>query len=140
MVIRTAIIQSRWSYIYMYIYIYIFNQVGSCKIFDKNSINSKILNQSRTLYSLVEDIAPSVLISFKFRLETDFWVITIQSYTQNTGCRCRCRWSSAAATNELFPSLLWVLNESYIYKRIPKQISAWCAARYWNCMGPKEKN
>jgi hypothetical protein len=30
----------------------------------------------------------------------------------------------SVAKNKLFSSLLWVLNESFIYKRIPKQISA----------------
>jgi hypothetical protein len=41
-------------------------------------------------------------------------VIIIQSYIKNTGTRSRSRRRSAAATNKLLPSLLWVLNESYI--------------------------
>jgi hypothetical protein len=50
-------------------------------------------------------------------------VSDMQCYTQNTRCRSRC--TSTAAKNKLLPSLILVLNESYVFKRIPKMEIAW---------------
>ncbi len=46
----------------------------------------------------------------------------------------------AAAKNQLLSSLLWVLNESYIYKTEPKEISAWHVTLFGNCMAKKKKH
>ncbi len=64
-------------------------------------------------------------------------LMTIQSYAQ-TGCRSRSRCRSAAAKNKLFASLLWVLNESYIYLRIQTKMSTWCVTLYENGMDRKK--
>ncbi len=61
-------------------------------------------------------------------------------HPKKAGCRSRCRCSSAAATNKLLSSLLWVLNLIYILNRIPNKISAWHVTLFGNCIDRKKKS